>query len=197
MKLNYTAKAMLATRRCPHLKQQPFLKRKRKMRTEQGLQGAWVNGKDGRRGLVLPLREEQGDGERKDNEMRAGQAWRRGKTRAQEFFLEGPWRGLAGPCLLSVENSGKQPQTTKLCLFLGSKSGLHWQAGNEDSRFKPASPAPRGTFPAPRMHFSCMTTKARPSLCLSLSLPPRCPSLSGSLRVSAWDSCCPTFVFSY
>lgn len=72
MKLNYTAKAMLATRRCPNLKQQSFLKRKRKMRMEQGLQGAWVNGKDGRRGLVLLLREEKGDGEKKDNGMRAG-----------------------------------------------------------------------------------------------------------------------------
>lgn len=119
------------------------------MRMEQGLQGAWVNGKDGRRGLVLHLREEKGDGEKKDNEMRVGQAWTTGKTRAQEFFLEGPWSGLAGPCLLSVENSWKQPQTTKLYLFLGCKSGLHWQAGNEDSLFNPAFPAPRGAFPVP------------------------------------------------
>lgn len=35
---------------------------------EQGLQGAWVNGKDGRRGLVLHLGEEKGDGEKKDRD---------------------------------------------------------------------------------------------------------------------------------
>lgn len=77
---------------------------------EQGLQGAWVNGKDGRRGLVLHLREEKGDGEKKDNEMRAGQAWRRGKTRAQEFFLEGPWRGLAGRVCSLWRTRGSSPK---------------------------------------------------------------------------------------
>lgn len=82
-------------------------------------------------------------------QVRLGEEGRRRPRNLPSGAMQGVGGATSALCGEPVEAS----QTTMPCSSLGFKSEPNWQARNEDSPFKP-----RGTFPAPSIHFCGMTT---------------------------------------